>query len=177
MRNYHINFDRLVNQLTPYFWRGRKTILFIQSILHPIQIINEKWKGWAEDRLIEAGTTSQIILLENYLNHCYMKYVSNKTDRFFIYDGISDGIPLFEELQNRPVSQMVLNSQDENVLHPPKLKMQDESNKDYSFSFYVYCPQVDTQLITQKELVDMVTYSVNKYRLAGKKFKVVSNEQ
>ena len=46
MRSYRINMDRLVNQLVPHYLGGRKLILFLQSILQPLNSLNIGWVTW-----------------------------------------------------------------------------------------------------------------------------------
>ena len=74
MRSYRINTDRMVNQLVPHYLGGRKLILFLQAILQPLNSLNVKWKEWADEKRIEAAMTSQVIMMEYFLNHKFRKY-------------------------------------------------------------------------------------------------------
>ena len=74
MRSYRINMDRLVNQLVPHYLGGRKLILFLQSILQPLNSLNIGWVTWADEKRIEAAMTSQVIMMEYFLNRKFCKY-------------------------------------------------------------------------------------------------------
>ena len=69
-----INFDKLVNQLTPHYLGGRKYVLWLQSLCHPLKSLNDAFKEWAVEKRIEASMTSQTIMLEWFLNHKFNKY-------------------------------------------------------------------------------------------------------
>lgn len=40
---YKLPIDKLVNQLVPHYLGGRKYILFIQSLVYPLKIINDRF--------------------------------------------------------------------------------------------------------------------------------------
>ena len=87
MRSYRINTDRIVNQLVPHYLGGRKLILFLQAILQPLNSLNIKWKEWADEKRIEAAMTSQVIMMEYFLNHKFRKYFLDTSEHIVISDG------------------------------------------------------------------------------------------
>ena len=93
MSRYSINFDRLVNMLVPYFLRNRKYVLFLQSLVSPLQKTNSKFLDFAREKKIEASMTSQVILFTWYLNQKYQKYFVDKNDSIEIEDAIDIGVP------------------------------------------------------------------------------------
>lgn len=93
MRSYRINTDRIVNQLVPHYLGGRKLILFLQAILQPLNSLNIKWKEWADEKRIEAAMTSQVIMMEYFLNHKFRKYFLNTSEHIVISDGAINGVP------------------------------------------------------------------------------------
>ena len=108
MRSYRINTDRLVNQLVPHYLGGRRAILFLQSCLQPLNSLNEKWKTWADEKRLEAAMTSQIILLEYYLNHKFNKYLLDRSKRIVVSDGVVNGVPIFWESGDGHGSDLIL---------------------------------------------------------------------
>jgi len=52
------------------------------------------------------------------------------------------------------------------------LRWKDEKMPTSDVSFVVSCPAINTKAISQEELTAMITYYVDRYRIAGKKFKV-----
>ena len=85
MRNYRINTDRLVNQLVPHYLGGRKLILFLQAILQPLNSLNIKWKEWADEKRIEAAMTSQVIMMEYFLNHKVYNHPPKRNSHYNIF--------------------------------------------------------------------------------------------
>ena len=76
---YKLPIDKLVNQLVPHYLGGRKYILFIQSLVYPLKIINDRFIDFAKERHIEARMTSQVMYFEWYLNHKFGKYLRTRT--------------------------------------------------------------------------------------------------
>lgn len=174
MRCYRINTDRLINQLVPHYLGGRRFILFLQSLMQPLNTLNIRWKEWADEKRIEAAMTSQVIMLEYYLNRKFNKYLQDRSARIIISDGETNGTPLFWQSAGNNIDAFVLyqeiESEKSGVLHWKDEKM---SNSDVSFS--VCCPEINTQLISQDEITAMITYYVCRYCIAGKKFNVIYN--
>ena len=165
MRSYRINTDRLVNQLVPHYLGGRKLILFLQAILQPLNSLNIKWKEWADEKRIEAAMTSQIIMMEYFLNYKFRKYFLDTSEHIVISDGAINGVPIYWEDDNKNITEV--------SGHPTTpLRWKDEKMPTSDVSFVVSCPAINTKTISQEELTAMITYYVDRYRIAGKKFKV-----
>lgn len=77
---YKLPTDRLINQLVPHFLSGRKYILFLQSLVYPLQTLNERFVAFAGEKHIEARMTSQVIWFEWYLNYKFRKYLADSND-------------------------------------------------------------------------------------------------
>lgn len=173
MRSYRIDMERLVNRLVPHYLGGRRLILYLQSVLKPLDTLNKTWKEWADEKRIEAAMTSQVIMLEYYLNRKYNKYLLNKSRRIVISDGDVNGVPLYwESNESNGIDTMTLYQESEDG-DTVKLRWKDEKLASSDVSFLVNCPAVNTQLITQDELTAMISYHVSRYKIAGKKFKVM----
>ncbi len=172
MRSYRINTDRLVNQLVPHYLGGRRIILFLQSCLQPLNSLNQRWKLWADEKRLEAAMTSQIILLEHYLNHKFNKYLQDHSKRIVISDGAINGVPLYWQGSEAYGSAWVLYHNAEGKETEP-LRYKDEKQANSDASFYVCCPAINPKVITKQELTAMISYHVRKYCIAGKKFNVI----
>lgn len=175
MRSYHINTDRLVNQLLPHYLGGRKLVLLLQALLTPLQTLAIKWEQWANNKRMEAAMTSQIILFENFLNKRFSKYLQNPSDRILISDGELPGVPLYWEELNSNISYLTLYSASEQSSNNPTMYWRDEKLVSSDVSFIVVCPSVNTQIISEKELSAMISYYVNRYKVAGKKYTIIYN--
>lgn len=178
MRSYRINTDRVVNQLIPHYLGGRKLILYVQSLLEPLNSLNRKWQQAARKKIIESKMTSQVILLENFLNQEFGKYLIDPSQRILISDGVIPGVPVYWEEAEEKVDGLVLYKDKEPEISGHKAKpfyWEDEQNSKSNVSFTVFCPPVNDKLISKEELTGMITYYVNMYKIAGKKFVVTYN--
>lgn len=177
MRSYKIDTDRIVNLLTPHYLGGRKLILYLQSLLAPLKSVGEVWESWATEKRIEAAMTSQVIMLEYFLNRKFQKFLENPSQRIVISDGNTPGIPLYWETAISDISYMTLYAENEKSKDNPTLRWKDEKMASTEYSFTVSCPAVNTQKISEDELTAMISYYVNMYRIAGKKFIVIYNKR
>ena len=177
---YGINFDKTVNQLVPHYIGGRKLILFLQSILKPLQDLNDAFKYWAAETRIEAAMTSQVIKFEWFLNHKFRKYFLNPGEGITIQtashlgaelhwenteaSGVEHQVTRFEGESDAIADNMILFNEDENEAFGNK-------------SFIVYSPAIDTTKISRTDYLAMVAYQVDKYKLAGKTYSIQFNNE
>lgn len=82
--HYDIDNMQTTNRLLPWWLRGRKTILFLSAIFHPLISLHKMWRAWALERLIDIKTTSQPNSLEWYLDYHLRQHFQNKDDGFKI---------------------------------------------------------------------------------------------
>lgn len=174
MRSHKINVDRLVNQLVPHYLGGRRLILFLQSCLKPLQTANDRWVEWVQEKKVEASLTSQVILMEYYLNKKFKKYFKDKDKRIIISDGTVPGVPIYFQSAGENISKFVLYNEDENGKKQP-FQWQNEKSSSNDVSFIVFCPYVNTNIITEKELSGMISYVIDKYKVAGKSYRIEFN--
>ena len=173
MRSYRINTDRLINQLVPHYLGGRRLILFLQSCMQPLNSLNLKWKEWADEKRLEAAMTSQVILLEYYLNHRFNKYLKDKSKRIVVSDGPINGVPLFWQNSEALNSDAVIYHEVETESQTTVFRYKNEKQANSDASFVICCPLIDTRIISEQEVTAMITYQVKKYCIAGKKFNVI----
>lgn len=171
MRDYRINTDRLVNQLVPHYLGGRRMILFLQSLLQPLNTLNKTWKEWADEKRIEAALTSQVIMLEYFLNRKFKKYLADTSQPIIISDGEVNGTPMYWQSANSVDDVVLYNASEKKDTQTFRWK--DEKLVSSDVSFIVSCPAVNTEIISETELTAMISYYVEKYRIAGKTFKVI----
>lgn len=175
---YKINFDKTINQLVPHYIGGRKLILFLQSLVSPLQVINNVFVEWAKETRIEASMTSQIFKFEWFLNHKFQKYFANKNSKIFIVNSQPIGVPFYNE-NNQSVGAIppVLYGENEGA-GGENLTLYDSTEKtaESSVSFAVHIPAVNTIYLTKDEYISMIKYQIDKYRLSGKTYTIIYNE-
>lgn len=94
---YNLPTDRLVNQLVPHFLNGRKYILFLQSLVYPLQVLNERFTDFTKEKHIEARMTSQVMWFEWYLNYKFRKYLADAHDGIYIKESSLIGVDIYHE--------------------------------------------------------------------------------
>lgn len=171
---YKLPIDKLVNQLVPHYLGGRKYILFIQSLVYPLKIINDRFIDFAKERHIEARMTSQVMYFEWYLNHKFGKYFADKNDRIYIQDSQIIGIDLYRESSKYGKPFVIWKDMKESELtddpleKPREFYFITEEKAINKVSFMVCVPRI--QGISQKEFVYMLSSVVNTYKIAGKTY-------
>lgn len=170
---YKITFDKLANKLV--FWQisDRYHILFIQSLLFPLQKVQQKFEEWAIEKSIEANMTSQVMYFEWFLNRKLSKYFNSNNDAISINDGGSTGVPIYSE-KNKNAEHYLVKTEEEGHEDLSPLYKSGAKDGKYSYSFVVNVPQVTK--IKQSELNDAVRYWVDKYKVAGKTYNIIVNE-
>jgi len=172
---YFINFDKTINQLTPSYIGGRKLILFMQSLAFPLRSLNDDFVNWAKETRIEASMTSQIFKFEWYLNRKFSKYFLNQSHKISITNVSPTGVPIYAENASIPDSDnMLLHLEEEGVTDHP-MYFQNERTQSNSYSFIVHSPAIDTSLISTDAYRSMLSYYVDKYKLANKTYIITFN--
>lgn len=172
---YYINFDKTINQLVPHYIGGRKTILFLQAILHPLRSLNDRFVEWAKETRIEMSMTSQVFPFEWFLNRKLKQYFLNGDERISISHSQNAGVPLYHEDANVEQSEnMVLYTQSESVREQfgEPLFYAHERTGANDVSFVVSTPQIDESLITREAYIAMLSYYIDRYRLANKTYNI-----
>ena len=168
---YNITNSRIVSMILPFYARGRKIILLLDAISHPLQSIHAIWKKWALERLIEASITSQPMSIIWYLNYRFRKYFQNQTDSFLLsIDGLNtkstiwylEEQPLYEGttpwLQENPSD--TLDSESAKKLVTRNLN---EVNNE-QIGIIIYAPKIiETTLFTLEMYTNEIRKSVDKY--------------
>ena len=156
MSRYKLPIDKLVNRLVPHYLAGRRFILFVQSALYPLQNINE----W-------------------FLNYKFSKYFKDSRDRIFIKESESVGVDLYHENAEymRPCTvwyngeSITATSEDE---QPRPFYRYVEEKLINKVSFMVCVPPIK---IPPQDLVYMLSYVVNTYKIAGKTYLIKIDEE
>ncbi len=174
---YKLPTDRLVNQLVPYYLCGRKYILMLQSLIYPLSLLNDKFVAFAKLRHIEARMTSQVIYFEWYLNYKFSTYFKEPSERIFISESDPLGVDIYHEdsTSSRPFTVWQENEQilTSNPLEEPReFYTMTEEHTINDVSFIVNVPAIN---ITEREFVYLLSYEVNRYKIAGKTYKIKIN--
>lgn len=166
---YVINFDKTINQLVPHFIGGRRLILYLQALIKPLQILNDAFVSYAKEQRIETAMTSQIFYFEWFLNHKFSKYFLNG-GQITVKNGECLGARLNWESADVDKSDDMLLYKEEEGVNNLALYHSNEQTDGSSHSFVVISPAIDTKLISQANYQAMLSYYVDKYRLAGKTY-------
>jgi len=173
---YNINFDKVINQLSPHYLSGRKLILYLQAILKPLQFLNDEFDVWARETKIEATMTSQIFKFEWYLNRKFSKYFLDSTGQILIKNGKRSGVPIYFESANVSKSDnLLIRYESEGARKSAVLNNSGELTEEVECSFFVYSPPINTKLISQVAYASMLSFYVDRYKISGKTYKIKFN--
>lgn len=168
---YVINFDKTINQLTPHYIGGRKLILLMQALVSPLQALNDDFSEYAKEQRIEASMTSQILPFTWFLNRKFKKYFLQKSGSITITNVASLSVPIHNENADIPQTDN-LSLYTEKEGKGKAFYYQNERTDQNTYSFIVHTPAIDTSLISKEQYVSMLTYWIERYRLAGKTYKI-----
>ena len=169
---YRLPSDKLVNRLIPHYLTGRKFILFVQSLVYPLQTCNDRFVTFAGEKLIEASMTSQVLYFEWFLNRKLGQYLADSRNRIYIHDSTVMGTALYPEhsMEAKPYTLWfegeivdTTNPSEE----PQEFYFLSEEKAINKVSFMVSVPEI---IIPETEFVYMLSYWVNLYKLAGKTY-------
>ncbi len=172
---YTINFDKVINQLVPYYIGGRKLILYLQALVKPLQALNEQFVEYAKETRIEASMTSQPIMFEWYLNRKLSKYFANG-GTIAIHTTERLGTPVYYQNVDE-AEHLLLHNKLENE-DSAKFYYQNEKTENSSYSFIVSSPMINTSLldadakVAKQKYEAMLRNYIDKYRLAGKTYRI-----
>lgn len=81
---YKVRSNILVRMLTPFFLKGLKVLEFLSGISYPLDELNVAYRKWVAERIVDAVTTFQPIVLKWSLNTRFRQYFKDKNDSFDI---------------------------------------------------------------------------------------------
>lgn len=162
---YKINIDKLVNDLVPPTLRGRWHVKLIQSIMQPLQILNDQFVQYAKDKHIEARMTSQIMYFEWFLNYKLKYHFVDPDGQITIVDRSNLGVPIYHSPNEET---FVLWSKDSTDVEHPVFYNKSDELKVEAHSFIVSCPAIKSE--SQEEFLYMLKYWVDRYKTAGKTY-------
>lgn len=172
---YYINFDKTINQFVPHYLGGRKLILFLQSLIHPLRSVNDSFVEWAKETRIEASMTSQIFKFEWFLNRKFKKYFLNGEGQISIKNGEKLGVAIYHQSADIADADNLVVYHESEGIKSEALYYANEKTDESSVSFTVFTPQIDETLITREAYLAMMSYYIDKYRLAGKTYNIKFN--
>lgn len=172
---YYINFDKTINQFVPHYLGGRKLILFLQSLIHPLRSVNNSFVEWAKETRIEASMTSQVFKFEWFLNRKFKKYFLNGEGQISIKNGEKLGVAIYHQSADIADADNLVVYHESEGIKSEALYYANEKTDESSVSFTVFTPQIDETLITREAYLAMMSYYIDKYRLAGKTYNIKFN--
>ena len=75
---YKVRSNILVRMLTPFFLKGLKVLKFLSGISYPLDELNVAYRKWVAERIVDAVTTFQPIVLKWSLNTRFRQYFKDK---------------------------------------------------------------------------------------------------
>lgn len=168
---YNITNSRIISMVLPFYARGRKTILLLEAISHPLVSIHTAYKSWALERMIEAHITSQPMSIIWYLNYVFRKYFKNKTDSFRIsQDAANQNSVVWyveEQYLHEGSTPWLLENSSETLSDGNKLvtrNYNEQQGETASADITVYAPQInETSLFDNEKYLLKAREIIDKY--------------
>ena len=183
---FKVDNSKTVCRILPYFMRGRKLILLLEAIAHPLKSLHKVWLDWAEERIIEASITSQPMSLIWYLNHCFRKYFTNKADSFQILtNALAQGSVIYhidERIAHEVGNNKFLYNLDEEPMSGHEhltLYYKGEGDEGYYENIVIIAPNiVETAIYNNRDYEREIRKKVDAYITTQKDYqvKIIGNE-
>lgn len=171
MMRYRLPTDYLTNCLVPHYLSGRRFILWVQSLVWPLQTLNDRFCAFAREKRIEAAMTSQVLYFEWFLNRRFGRWLQDPSRRITISEGVSAGVDLYFEGTQYARSFTVWFEDEElsgtETEQPRHMYLNAEEKVQRQVSFTVCVPAVT---LPDEEFVHMLSHVVDTYRLAGRTY-------
>jgi hypothetical protein len=160
--NFNFNFFDYIKQAVPFFLRKEKMLAYLETLLKPIQILNDDFGAYVPATRKKANQTGQVAYLERLLNDEF----DSTLRRIYIDDGQENVLPpfVFNKVEDRPIyiynkaeaeDSFFIYNQSEFFTEP---------------DFIVFVPAA----ILGPALQILIERQVNQYKQAGKIYEVQS---
>jgi hypothetical protein len=177
--NWDLGLDRTVSRLIPSFLRNPKMYQWLRALLFPLESINEEFKLFAAVKKRESLMSSQVDILESYLNELYSSNFADPSETIQIVHGIEEAQGTYYDAETPPPNppyldgHMVVYSEGETPA----------SGKESPFIFYDYeefgtLPEdfrllVPSSVENNEAVTRGITSTVDNYVIDMKKYDVV----
>lgn len=82
VQRYTADSKTLIGQIVPFFLRGKQMMQFLAAICSPLDSVNKAFQTWARSTLIDAATTSQVIVLKWSIKNRFSEYLLDENAEF-----------------------------------------------------------------------------------------------
>jgi len=155
-------FDDIVIPNLPSFLQKPKMVAWLMTLVEPILNLNTDFNDLANDKLIEASVSGQVIYLEKYLNDQF----DNGLRRIYIEDGVLiTNENVFTKAES---NQYVIYQKSEALTDPDVYQKGEREVIEANASYVVQLPYNNTSPF----LLELVQTTLNKYRPAGKTYRI-----
>lgn len=159
--NPKISYNNLVRQLVPNAKRQPVRLMILRGFVAPLASLYRDFDAWRDEIRMRINLSSQVSILEGYLNY---KYDPTGSIRIVTFDDGLFAMGLVEEGENYmpPIGLL----EEENDL--AEIPLLGENRTMFGdVDFIVYIPAgLDP---------DMIAAEIEKYRLAGMKYKIIQS--
>jgi len=172
MSRYKLFADKLINILLPSSQRGRSHTLWLQSLVSPLQTVNDTFQDFVKEKKIEAHMTSQVLHFEWYLNHKFNSYLVNQDEEITIGHYVDYGAPIYDDGEVGETFNLTYSTAEDWSLEdvseqPIPLYWGYEGLSAIGGSFKVLVPSIN---IEEEPFDIMLKSEIERYRMAGKTY-------
>ncbi len=99
---WDLGLNRTVSRLIPSFLRNPRTYQWLRSLTFPLESLNQDFQAFAALKKRESLMSSQVQILEAYLNELYSKYFANDSDKIQIIHGVEQAQGTYYSTETPP---------------------------------------------------------------------------
>lgn len=182
VKKYKVQSKILVGMLVPFFLRGKRFLRFLMAISLPLDKVNEDFCDWVRGTIVDAVTTSQIIVLKWSMKTKLQKYFRDSNDNFQITTyGRTSYVTAYEDNDEQSLHPEATNiympedtsdasvSSEEQVVIYNREELQDEDN-----DITIVAPEHNSN-ITDEEYERKIKQCIDPYLAYDMKYQISIN--
>lgn len=182
---YKANSNKLIGMLLPFFLHGKKVMKFLMAIASPLDDDITVFRNWVQQRILDAVTTAQPIVLKWSLDTRLSRYFKNSSDHFNIipygyahYLAIYEDQAEFASTEDAAIWWLPEDTSDDTVIDKTQeIVIMDQGEvKRESDNFTVIAPPQNSK-ISRKEYIRRIRQVVEFYLTYKTTYKVYIREE
>jgi hypothetical protein len=178
---YNISNSKIICRVLPFFARGRKMILFLESIATPLIKLHKAFVTWTFEMVLKVKITSQTTVLRWYLDYKFGHLFQDQNDSFeILQDNELDYLIAFNMSEKEAISilaKRVVNVSEQSSLELLSNPIKDASTNVYPTQITINAPAIiDAIDYTKREYYADIKQIIDRYKTTFVRYNIVINE-
>ncbi len=173
---YNISNSKIICRVLPFFARGRKMALFLESIASPLVPLHKTFLQWVYLRILDVKITMQTKVIIWYLNYRFSTLFQDPESSFnIIQDTASEHLIVYDMDETDAIGLLGsrLTNVDEGIFAQLSKPVMDDSSISPSM-ITIEAPAINsTESYTDKQYMQDIKNIILKYRTSFVQYKIV----